>query len=895
MDTKKKLIISGICILIIMAVLIFNVVRKFRSEDIGDKEDKSIQEDVVSHAEAYRCLSFLKYDRANREALPKGIVYADKGMSGWYDAYVNAVWTMGLIEGNISDDPKKPLSYGECKELIDKLIIHNPEYQAVYTGLSFDFVHMDEPMPILDFLELYEAALNLAFKKEAAIKKELLFVLGIETTVNGKERMVADGAKYYYENGKDYSSFMEKLELRQSPAGSNTEGAVNETNATVNAPTNAPTNTTTKNPANTPTSTPSKAPKNTPANSSTDAAAGSSASNTALTGETFRSVYADMGVRAWVRGQEIIYITGHTTEKILLHNVWIKQGKDTTLEVFVNGLDKSFTTRYRLSKDVEGIIGDIAVEDRKVVGISVKPDIISGKVLMTGEDFIELEGFGKLMLEEHYRIYKTYGEMSMEQTNSILVGYESSDFVVSNGKISAALIKESIKAENIRVLLHNTGYKDIYHDKIILTADSDFTIKTADEEKSYDKGKTVNIEPGDENSAKGRIKVTTTSENGRIELLSVERSTGNPEYRGSIEILETDRGFLIVNELPLEEYLYAVIPSEMPTYYGPEALKVQAVCARSYAYRHLYANSLSDYGAHVDDSVSYQVYNNIEENEDTILAVKDTYGKVVKYGEEVITAYYFSTSCGHTTGVEDVWVNGVPTPYLKGRLMSVDEAADAVSQAEGIKSYRDLSDEETFRRFIEDREFLTYDSGYNWYRWKVTISAKDLKSNIDSKLSARYKANPSLIQTLTGGKSSDPDAVFESMPIDTIGDILNISVRKRGTGGIIYELLIEGTERTIVVRTEYNIRVLLSPASSVIYPLDNDGVEGLSLLPSAFFTIDQVKEEGGLKEVTLTGGGYGHGVGMSQNGVKSMADAGKNYEEIIKYYYEGTELGFIYE
>ena len=130
---------------------------------------------------------------------------------------------------------------------------------------------------------------------------------------------------------------------------------------------------------------------------------------------------------------------------------------------------------------------------------------------------------------------------------------------------------------------------------------------------------------------------------------------------------------MIVNELPLEEYLYAVIPSEMPTYYGLEPLKVQAVCARSYAYRHLIANSLSSYGAHVDDSVSYQVYNNIEENEDSVLAVKDTYGKVLEYDGDVITAYYFSTSCGHTTSVEDVWANGIATPYLTGRLLSVDE------------------------------------------------------------------------------------------------------------------------------------------------------------------------------------------------------------------------------
>ena len=119
---------------------------------------------------------------------------------------------------------------------------------------------------------------------------------------------------------------------------------------------------------------------------------------------------------------------------------------------------------------------------------------------------------------------------------------------------------------------------------------------------------------------------------------------------------------LLINELALEEYLYAVVPSEMPTYYGIEALKVQAVCARSYAYRHLLANSLSRYGAHVDDSVSYQVYNNIPENEESVLAVKDTYGRVIEYEGEIITAYYFSTKWAYyrCRGCMDWWKgNGI--------------------------------------------------------------------------------------------------------------------------------------------------------------------------------------------------------------------------------------------
>lgn len=868
MSIKKKLILIGICFVIILAVFVVNVARRVRSGKDGDNDGNTVKENVISGAEAYRLLSFLEYDREDREALPYGITYADENMSGWYDSYVNAVWKMGLIEGSITVTPEKALTYGECKGLIDKLVIKNPEYQELYSGLSFDFVRSEEDMSVIEFLELYEAILQTIPVEESAMKEELLFVLGREISEDGKDRLVADLGRYYYQNARDYGIFIEKLSKQKASAvPDRTEGEIPEQVSDEKKDEEAENEDTT-----------------------------SLLTSSELSGEAIETVYINTGIRALVRGQEIIYITGQTNEKIVLHNVWIKQGKDLLVDTFINGLDKAFNAQYRLSAEVEKVVGDIAIENQRVVSISVKPDMIHGKVLMSGEDFIEVEGYGRLVLEEDYKIYKVYGDLSMEQTNSILVGYETTDFVVSGGKISAALIRESIKAENIRVLLHTTGFDDIYHGSVKFTADSDFTLKAGEEEIQYTEGETVTIEPGDDILKEGRIKIEAASENGKIELLSIERSTGNPKYRGSIEISEEEEGLLIVNELPLEEYLYAVIPSEMPTYYGLEPLKVQAICARSYAYRHLLANSMSSFGAHVDDSISYQVYNNIEENEESILAVKDTYGKVVEYEGEVITAYYFSTSCGHTTGVEDVWVNGVETPYLAGRLMTVEEGSEnVVSQPEEDRIYDDLSNEENFRSFIEDNDYTTYDSGYNWYRWKVTINTEDIKNTVNDKLAGRYDANPDLIQTLASGSIEDGDAVFESIPVDTVGDIVNIVAKTRETGGIIYELFIEGTEKSILVRTEYNIRVLLSPVNSTVYRLDGEGVDGLSLLPSAFFVIDGNKENERLTSVTLTGGGYGHGVGMSQNGVKSQADAGKEYEEIIKYYYEGTQLGLIYE
>ena len=832
MSIKKKLIIIGVCIVIIIAVLAANVIRKIKSgeEDKGP-DDEITKENVISRAEAYRLLSFLEYDKGGRESLKIDINYADKDMAGWYDSYVNAVRKMGLIEGSITDSPEKALTIGQGKALIDKLITKSPHLQGVYTALSFDFVKADEEMLIVQFLELYKALLELVPEDERLAKEKLLLILDREVTEEGKDRIVSDLGRYYYENSRDYGMFLDLSSER---------------------------------------------------------------SYVRLTGDEFIRRFNNKGIEALICGDEIVYISKIHDDKIVIHNAWIKQGKGMDVDAYINGVHKELKTQFKLSQEIERVVGDISIQNEKVIAISMKPDRIQGKVLLSGEDFIEIEGYGRIPLEKDYKIYKIYGELSMERTNGILVGYNTTDFVVSAGKISAALIRESIRAENIRVLIHTTGFKNIHHEKVEFGATSDYVIRVGQDETTYTAEETVTLQPGDSMLSAGRVIIEPVSEKGRIKLLSIERSTGVPRYRGRIEIAQGDKGLLIVNELPLEEYLYAVIPSEMPTYYGLEPLKVQAVCARSYAYRHLVANSLSGYGAHVDDSVSYQVYNNINENEDSILAVKDTYGKVVEYKKDVITAYYFSTSCGHTSSVEHVWANGIATPYLSGRLLNVaeDDSQDVI--AERTSLYSDLTKEENFRSFMLDENYDTYDSAFSWYRWYVTIDTADVRNNIDDKLGKRYRANPELIKTLVSGNPLDKDAVYESIPVETVGDIMDIYVKTRGTGGIIYELVIDGSERTIKVQTEYNIRALLSPSKDTVYRQD-DEVDDLSLLPSAFFFIDKNMEDGKLESISITGGGYGHGVGMSQNGVKSLSDAGEKYEDIIKYFYKGTELGFIYE
>ena len=823
MSIKKKLILIGICIGIVIVVFTVNVIRGMKEQIPTDPESTVVEVDGITRAEAYRLLSFLEYNRAERESLGMGITYEKEDMSGWYDVYVNAVWKMGLIESNITGAPMEALTYGACKEMIDKLILKNPDYQTVYSGISFDFSRSEKSMLLREFLEMYEAILAAVPVDEQRIKEETLLVLGNESNEDGPLRMVTDQGKYYYDNAKSYENDYgtQKLDLVAK--------------------------------------------------------------------------YLDKGIKAFICDQELIYIKAVTTEKIVLHNVWIEKGEGLQIDTFINGINKSFTAQYKLPSDIEKVVGDITIEKQKVVKILQKPETIKGKVLQTGKDYIEIEGYGKVSLEEDFRIYKLYGKLSTEPSGSILVGYENTNFVVSLGKISAALITESIKAENIRVLLMTSGYQSYYHNKIELTVDSDFTINSKDSEHSYQKGDTVTIEPGSSLLSEGRITVKAAEEGAKIELSSLKRSDGTPKYRGSIEISEGDQGLLVINELPLEEYLYAVIPSEMPTYYGLEPLRVQAVCARSYAYKHLMANSLSTYGAHVDDSVSYQVYNNISENEASILAVKDTYGKVIEYEDEVITAYYFSTSCGHTSEAGYVWANNINYPYLVGKLLYTGEEGEGSDTPSAIiDQYSDLSEDEVFRSFLKEEGLTTYDSSFNWYRWKVTMEAKELQKVIDENLGKRYKANPELVLTKTG-EDENGEAVFESRPVDKIGKLVDIRVLKRESSGMISELLLEGSEYTVKIRTEYNIRALLAPVYDTVIRQDGSEVKNLTLLPSAFFAIDRETEDKRITGVTLTGGGYGHGVGMSQNGVKAMADSGEGYERILSYFYEGTELGFIYE
>ena len=129
-----------------------------------------------------------------------------------------------------------------------------------------------------------------------------------------------------------------------------------------------------------------------------------------------------------------------------------------------------------------------------------------------------------------------------------------------------------------------------------------------------------------------------------------------------------------------------------------------------------------------------------------------------------------------------------------------------------------------------------------------------------------------------------------SEPVKKFTKVKNLSIVKRGAGGVADELLIETDQNTLKVVSEYNIRyVLCDGESSVVRQDDSTTVPG-TLLPSGFFVLDAGKSGDNVVGYTLTGGGYGHGVGMSQNGAKALGKTGTSYEQILAVFYPGCTL-----
>lgn len=358
------------------------------------------------------------------------------------------------------------------------------------------------------------------------------------------------------------------------------------------------------------------------------------------------------------------------------------------------------------------------------------------------------------------------------------------------------------RENNIRVLLMTTDFQSCFHSQVSVVRD----------------GKTLTYEENSPELSEGVVGIPA-HEKGLC-LTSVQRQSGSPVYQGTLEVRKEAEGLTVINELPLETYLEAVVPSEMPASYEKEALKAQAVCARTYAWKQMQEGRLEDLSADVDDSVNYQVYQNISPQKTTTEAVRETEGQILCYNGEPVQAYYFSTSAG-ATSTDEIWGAEKAAPYLK----SVE---------------------------------CKFDSGESFSQWETEIPWETLKVRAGEKL---------------GGS----------------GALLDVSATEKNESGAVTGLQVVTEDGSFSLQEEYEIRQFLSPSGGTVTEKNGKKIPGGDLLPSAYFELQA--EPGAL--VRLSGGGYGHGVGMSQNGANEMAKQGYTFEEILDYFFRQVEVEYI--
>ena len=558
--------------------------------------------------------------------------------------------------------------------------------------------------------------------------------------------------------------------------------------------------------------------------------------------------FLDCEIRFLARSGEMI-TSSLVSRNVVYENVWLAESDGRHFKAYLGTAYREFPVSAKLGGEdgMAGNLADLHMEDGKLVKITMKRDRLSGKVLSVTEDAIEIEGYGEIPLAPNFHVYKVYGDFKVLNASDILVGYNLQEFVAADGKLCAALLEREFDAKTIRVLLMDTGFKSVFHASadLVLGSGADLEYENAKGKmvgERLEAGTQLAVGPDSPYLEYGRM-IITPDEPEAITIRSIERSQGTPVYSGSLEIKGTPEGLVLVNDLFLEDYLTKVVPSEMPPSYEKEALKAQAVCARTYAYRQIQGNTYSQYGAHVDDSTNFQVYNNTSANDKSTQAVKETYGKMLFYEDKPIEAFYFSTSCGRTADA-GVWgTDSGKYPYLR-----------AVEVKEGGKSLG-KEDNDGFESYIKREDVIAYDTSYPMFRWQTDLPAD-----------------------------------VASAQISGAGQIQDMTVTDRGPGGIAGELTVTGSDGTVTIKGQSAIRSALGNPSLIITKKDGGTMTGSATLPSAFIAIEKRTGEDGSLSFHIYGGGFGHGVGMSQNGAQGMAKTGKGYKQILDFFYHGTEL-----
>jgi stage II sporulation protein D len=336
---------------------------------------------------------------------------------------------------------------------------------------------------------------------------------------------------------------------------------------------------------------------------------------------------------------------------------------------------------------------------------------------------------------------------------------------------------------------------------------------------------------------------------------------GRP-YRGTLELNATSNGLLVVNRLPVEDYVRGVVSQEIGPV-GPAdsaAAQAQAVAARSYAYVRLNDPDIPAGGRRYDlvATVTDQVYGGVGgETAVGNAAVASTSGIVITYGGRVVNAPYHASCGGTTAEPEDVW-RAPAQPYLQ-------RVSD---QIPGTDHY--------------------YCEGSAEFRWARTFTRAELNAALERNL-RQYAVTGS---STGGGQGSEtngdnsPDAsgahAADSHASDSraIGSVRSVAVDALTPSGRVAWVTVATDRATYRVRGNDIRFVFRLPRGEI--------------LKSTYFLIDdEPMRDGQLASLTLRGRGNGHGVGMCQWGAIGRARAGQDFQTILGTYYPGTTLAHV--
>ncbi len=390
----------------------------------------------------------------------------------------------------------------------------------------------------------------------------------------------------------------------------------------------------------------------------------------------------------------------------------------------------------------------------------------------------------------------------------------------------------------------------------IISSSTPIEIKFLDEWNSFNKSDSIIVFSKDDkilveglNNEKLLDSLILTSDLARaqLEIRNVPYGVGwwwegkeNRIYEGKISIYKDENKNLeVVVELPLEEYLKGVVPYEIGGDSPLEALKAQAVAARSEAVVALTSNLYRGKHHDLTSDVECQVFSgNKKRTADSDKAVEKTRGIILSVDGKPINAYYASNCGGHSEYIKNVWPD---RPEVNPYQYALSDTKERVNL--------DLSSQEKVREWILSQPDVFCnpnlgtalpDWSKNNFRWRKEFTTEE-------------------ISTMISGEKN-------------FGKLLDIQILKRGASGRIYSANFIFENKKIQVDGELAIRQLFKP----------------SLRSSCF--IVNIEEN----KFVLNGAGWGHGVGMCQSGAVAQAKMGSNFKDILNHYYRGTYFALLY-